>query len=64
MEPGRVPLKRKPFEARLPAFVEDEPVGLGDAIKRATTRVGIRPCGGCERRAQWLNSWLTFTRRH
>jgi hypothetical protein len=48
---------------RLPGFVADEPIGLGDVVKRATTRAGVRPCGGCAERAHRLNSWLVFTNR-
>jgi hypothetical protein len=55
--------KRQPFRVRLPGFISDEDVGLGDVIKRATAAVGIRPCGGCERRATTLNRWLTFSGR-
>jgi hypothetical protein len=40
-----------------------EDIGLGEAIKRATSAVGIRPCGGCERRAAALNRWLVFLGR-
>ena len=47
---------------RLPGFITDDDVGLGDALKRATTYLGIRPCGGCERRAAALNRWITFSR--
>jgi hypothetical protein len=47
---------------RLPGFVKDEEIGLGDAITRATYSVGIRPCGGCGRRAATLNRWVAFTR--
>lgn len=36
--------------------------GLGTAIKAATTAVGIKPCGSCERRAAQLDEipvdWL------
>jgi hypothetical protein len=46
---------------RLPGFVNEEDVGLGDVVKRATSTVGIRPCGGCERRAAALNRWVTFS---
>jgi hypothetical protein len=54
-----------PRRVRLPGFVNDEPVGLGDAIKHATSAVGIKPCGGCARRAAVLNRWIEFTgRRH
>jgi hypothetical protein len=55
--------ERQPHRVRLPGFVSDEDVGLGDAIKRVTYAVGIRPCGGCERRAAALNRWFVFTGR-
>ena len=48
---------------RLPGFVSDEDIGLGDAIKHVTYALGIRPCGGCERRAAALNRWFVFTGR-
>lgn len=47
----------------LPGFITDEEIGLGDVIKRVTTTFGIRPCGGCERRAAALNRWVVFTGR-
>ena len=47
---------------RLPGFIVDEDIGLGDAIKRTTSYFGIQPCGGCERRAAALNRWMVFTR--
>jgi hypothetical protein len=55
--------ERQPHRVRLPGFVSDEDIGLGDVIKRATSYFGIRPCGGCESRAAALNRWLVFTRR-
>jgi len=51
------------FRVRLPGFVADEDVGLGDAITRGTSTFGIRPCGGCQRRAAALNRWIVFTER-
>ena len=45
---------------RLPGFIREESVGLGDLVKRATYSVGIKPCSGCERRAAALNRWLRF----
>ena len=54
--------KRQPYRVRLPGFITEEEVGLGDVIKRATYIAGIRPCGGCERRAAALNRWLVFSR--
>jgi hypothetical protein len=54
--------KAEPYRVRLPGFISDEEFGLGDAVKRATYAIGIRPCGGCERRAAALNRWVVFTR--
>ena len=34
-----------------------------DVIKRGTSSIGIRPCGGCQRRAAALNRWVVFTGR-
>ncbi len=53
----------QPHRVRLPGFVSDEEIGLGDVIKRATSYIGIKPCGGCERRAAALNRWVSFTGR-
>jgi hypothetical protein len=47
---------------RLPGFILDEEIGLGDAIKRTTSYFGIKPCGGCEQRAAAFNRWMVFTR--
>jgi hypothetical protein len=48
---------------RLPGFLVDEEIGLGDVIKRATSSAGIKPCGGCNRRAAALNKRVVFTPR-
>jgi hypothetical protein len=53
--------QRRPHEVRLPGFVPEEPIGLGDLVKRATSAAGVRPCGPCQERARRLNSWLVFT---
>ena len=47
---------------RLPGFMREEEVGLGDVVKRVIDSVGIAPCGGCERRRAALNRWLIFSR--
>jgi hypothetical protein len=52
----------EPIRVRLPGFVSDEQIGLGDLVKRATYAFGIRPCAGCERRAQAMNRWMVFRR--
>ena len=52
-----------PHQVRLPGFITDEEIGLGDVIKRATSYFGIQPCGGCEHRVAALNRWTVFTNR-
>jgi len=54
--------KDEPYRVRLPGFISDEQVGLGDVVKRITYAGGIKPCGGCGRRAAALNRWMVFTR--
>jgi hypothetical protein len=54
--------KDQPFRVRLPGFIRDEEIGLGDLVKRVTYAAGIRPCGGCEGRAAALNRRVVFTR--
>lgn len=53
----------RPHRVRLPGFITEEEIGLGDAVKRATAYLGIKPCGGCESRATALNRWLVFSQR-
>jgi hypothetical protein len=55
--------KQAVHHVRLPGFITDEEIGLGDAIKRATTYFRMKPCGGCKGRAAALNRWLSFTPR-
>jgi len=47
---------------RVPGFVSEDDVGLGDLIKSATHVIGIKPCSGCERRARALNRWMSIHR--
>ena len=49
---------------RLPKFISDGEIGLGDVMKRTTAYLGIQTCGACGRRADVLNRWLVFTDRH
>ena len=62
--PPKVPDQREPRRVRLPGFIptDTEEVGLGDMITRVAHSAGIRPCGGCQRRASRLNGWMVFTR--
>jgi hypothetical protein len=47
----------------LPWMRQGQEVGAGDVIKRGTSAVGIRPCGGCQRRAAALNRRIVFVGR-
>jgi hypothetical protein len=51
----------EPRRIRLPGLITEEPIGFGEVIKRATSAVGARPCGGCARRARRLDSRIIFT---
>ena len=54
--------EREPVRVRLPGFLTEEEIGLGDALKRASSVMGIKPCSGCQKRAAVLNRWVVFTR--
>ena len=54
--------KDEPYRVRLPGFISDEQVGIGGVVTRITYAAGIKPCGGCGRRAAALNRWMVFTR--
>jgi len=60
---GAITRDHESYRVRLPGFITDEDAGLGDVIKRVTHTFGLRPCGGCERRAAALNRWFAFSRR-
>lgn len=55
------PDEHTPVRVRLPGFVNEEEIGLGDVIKRATAYLGVQPCEGCHRRAAALNRRIVFT---
>jgi hypothetical protein len=61
---SKVRVEEQPaHRSRLPGFImnEDE-IGLGDVVKRIAYAFGIKPCGGCEKRAEALNRWTVFRR--
>jgi hypothetical protein len=59
---SRKPPKNAVSRIRLPGFLVENDIGIGDVIKRTTYAVGIRPCSGCEQRAKILNRWVSFGR--
>jgi hypothetical protein len=51
------------YRMRLPGFITEEEVGLGDVIKKVTYAIGFKqPCGGCQKRAAALNRRMRFSR--
>ncbi len=54
----------QPYRVRIPGFMAEEDLGLGDVVKRVTYAMGIKPCGGCEARAAALNRWMVFSGHH
>ena len=50
------------YRVHLPGFLIEEDIGLGDVVKRTTYAMGIKPCGGCEKRAAAMNRWMVFSR--
>lgn len=52
-----------PLRVRLPGFVADHEIGLGQVVTRAIGKFGVRPCPGCATRADTLNRWLVFSGR-
>jgi hypothetical protein len=55
------PSGREGHRVHLPGFLIEEELGLGDAIQRVSYAMGIKPCGGCQKRAAALNQWMHFT---
>ena len=50
-----------PYRVRLPGFITNQDIGLGQAVKRATSAMGFRTCAGCQRRAAALDRWVVFS---
>jgi hypothetical protein len=61
--PGADEPPSRSYRVRLPGFLVDEEIGLGDVVKHVTYALGIKACGGCDKRAAALNRWMTFSRR-
>jgi hypothetical protein len=52
--------QRAAYRVRLPGFVIDEEIGLGDVVTRVAYAFGVTPCGGCSQRAAAMNKWMGF----
>ena len=44
------------YMVRAPFLRKD--TGVGSLISSVLSSAGVRPCGGCERRAEALDNWL------
>lgn len=62
-ETDSVEVSDLPHRIRLPGFITDEDIGLGDTMHRAARMLGIKPCSSCQRRTALLNRWIVFTGR-
>jgi hypothetical protein len=38
-------------------------IGLGDTIEKITKSLGIKPCGGCKKRQEWLNKKVPYKKK-
>jgi len=53
--------RKPPQPLRVPIPGLKQTVGLGQGVKRLTSALGIRPCGGCQRRARTLDRFIVMT---
>jgi len=53
--------RKPPQPLRVPIPGLRQTVGLGQGVKRLTSALGIRPCGGCQRRARTLDRFIVMT---
>lgn len=51
------------MSVHIPGYNPSSDIGLGDAIKNVTRRIGISPCKGCKRRAIALNKRMILVRK-
>ncbi len=58
MSQGNVKRPQRQWRIRIPGIRRS--VGLGDALKTASSAVGVRPCSGCQKRADAMNRRLVF----
>jgi len=50
-----------PLRIRIPGLQHE--MGLGQAIANLTQAVGVKPCGGCHKRKEALDSKVQFVPR-
>lgn len=50
-----------PRPIRLPVPGLRRTVGMGQALKKLTTSLGVSPCSGCGGRSRWLDRRVVFS---
>lgn len=58
----KLPKPATPVRIKVPVELRRD-IGLGDAVKRVTSSLGITPCAPCQQRAATMNRYITFTGR-
>ena len=58
----KLPKLSRPVRIHVPVDMRHD-VGLGDAVKRLTSSVGIQPCAPCQQRAEAMNRYVAFAGR-
>lgn len=49
------------FEVYVPRFIKThDRIGLGDVVQDVTRRLNVPNCSGCSKRAEILNSFVSF----
>ena len=46
-----------------PVLVTEGSKGLGDTIAKVTSKLGIKPCGACNKRKEKLNRLIPYKKR-
>jgi len=62
IQDAKIKKESEPLHVRLPGFISDKEVGLGDVIKQVTYAFGFKACAGCDKRAAALNRRVVFTK--
>ncbi len=55
-------MARRRVRVSVPFHLEQD-VGLGDALERLTSKLGIEACEACQARSAALNRYVVFTGR-
>lgn len=54
------PITRCSLDPDNPFSPHYKPRGFGDTVAKLTSAVGLKPCGGCKKRQEWLNKHFPY----